>query len=77
MNHITLWAELDLAGDESTWGFMGFMGIMGWRLMNKKVPKGGQTTMLFDVSRRYPVLTSTGTRCMFDRMDSPPRESLR
>jgi hypothetical protein len=47
MNHITLWAELDLAGDESTWGFMGFMGIMGCRLMNKKVTVDEKNRMSF------------------------------
>jgi hypothetical protein len=54
MNHFTLRAELDAAADESTWGFMGFMDNIGGRLTNKPVGKGGQTTMLYDVSRRYP-----------------------
>ena len=54
MNHVTLRAELDMATDESTWGFMGFMGNADGRLMNKPVGKGGQTTMVFDVTRRYP-----------------------
>ena len=43
-----------MATDESTWGFMGFMGNADGRLMNKPVGKGGQTTMVFDVTRRYP-----------------------
>jgi hypothetical protein len=30
------------------------MGNAGGWLMNKPVGKGGQTTMLFDVLRRYP-----------------------
>jgi hypothetical protein len=50
MNHFTLWAELDAALDESTWGFGGYMGDCGGRLTNKPVGKGGQTTMVFDVS---------------------------
>jgi hypothetical protein len=79
MNYCTLRADLDLAVDESTWGFAGYCGEAGWRLMNKPVGKGkcntvllgvpltpasltcpyltttgGQTTMLYDVSRRYP-----------------------
>ena len=54
MNYITLQAELDVAGDESTWGFAGYMADAGGRLMNKPVGKGGQTTMIYDVSRRYP-----------------------
>ncbi len=54
MNHFTLKAEMDAAVDESTWGFMGFMGDIGGRLQNKPVGKGGQTTMLYDVSRCYP-----------------------
>ena len=33
---------------------MGFMGDIGGRLTNKPVGKGGQTTMLYDVSRHYP-----------------------
>ena len=41
-------------GDESTWGFSGYMADAGGRLMNKPVGKGGQTTMIYDVSRRYP-----------------------
>ena len=54
MNHFMLSAELDAAADESMWGFMGFMGDIGGCLSNKPVGKGGQTTMLYDVSRRYP-----------------------
>jgi hypothetical protein len=30
------------------------MGDAGGQLMNKPVGKGGQTTMVFDVTRRYP-----------------------
>ncbi len=54
MNYFTLRAELDAAADESTWDFMGYMGDIGGRLTNKPVGKGGQNTMLYDVSRRYP-----------------------
>jgi hypothetical protein len=54
MNYFTLWVELDNAADESTWRFGSYMGDARGRLMNKLVGKGGQTTMLFDVSRCYP-----------------------
>ena len=54
MNYCTRDADLDVAVDESTWGFAGYSGEAGWRLMNKPVSKGGQTTMLYDVSRCYP-----------------------
>jgi hypothetical protein len=54
MNYFTLWEELDNAADELAWGFGSYKGNAGGRLMNKLVGKGGQTTMLFDVSRRYP-----------------------
>jgi len=40
MNYCTLKADLDLAVDESTWGFAGYCGEAGWRLMNKPVGKG-------------------------------------
>jgi hypothetical protein len=52
--HLPLWAELDNAEDESTWEFGGYMGNAGGGLMNKPVRKGGQRTMLFGVSQRYP-----------------------
>lgn len=39
-NKATLWGAQDLAGDETTWGYMGFMGECGGRLMNKPVSKG-------------------------------------
>ena len=39
-NKVTLRAALDLAVDETTWGYMGFMGECGGRLMNKPKSKG-------------------------------------
>ncbi|KAL7528119.1 hypothetical protein ACHAXR_005384 [Thalassiosira sp. AJA248-18] len=54
MNNLTKQAEKDAALDESTWGFGGYMADTGGRLKNKPVGKGGQTTMIFDVTRRYP-----------------------
>ena len=53
MNYFTKYASLDLAGDESTWGFAGFGEVVS-RLINKPYSKGGQTTFLFDIRRRYP-----------------------
>ena len=40
--------------DETTWGFGGYCGDAGGRLRDKKVSKGGQTTMLYDIHCRYP-----------------------
>jgi hypothetical protein len=40
MNYFTLRADLDFGLDESTWGFMGYMGDCGGRLKNKPVSKG-------------------------------------
>ncbi len=54
IQYFTLCAELDVAGDESTWGFGGYMGDCGGWLINKPMGKGGQTTMLFDVLHWYP-----------------------
>ena len=49
MNYCTLRADLDLAVDESTWGFGGYCGEAGWRLMNKPVGKGKYNTALLSV----------------------------
>jgi hypothetical protein len=55
MNYVTLRADLDGTIDETTWGFCGYCGEVGGRLLNKKVPKGGgQPTMLYDIHQRYP-----------------------
>jgi hypothetical protein len=40
MNYCTAEADLDQTIDESTWGFAGFSGEAGGRLMNKPVKKG-------------------------------------
>jgi hypothetical protein len=40
VNYCCKSADLDPAMDESTWGFGGYMGEAGWRLMNKPFPKG-------------------------------------
>lgn len=54
INYFTLKADIDITIDESTWGFGGFTGECGGRLLNKPFSKGGQITMLFDINRRYP-----------------------
>lgn len=52
MNYCTNAADLDLAVDESTWGFSGYCGEAGWRLMNKPVGKGAcyKSIYLFSLS---------------------------
>lgn len=40
MNYLTEEAEADCALDESTWGFSGYCGDTGGRLMNKPIGKG-------------------------------------
>ena len=50
MNHVTLHGDLDGTIDETTWFFFGYCGEVGGRLLNKKVPKQGQSTMLYDIS---------------------------
>ena len=54
MNYVPRRADMDGTINESTWGFGGYMGECGGRLMGKKVPTGGQTTLLMDIHRRYP-----------------------
>lgn len=40
MNFVTKHADLDFGIDESTWGFSGYCGEVGGRLMNKPKDKG-------------------------------------
>jgi len=54
MNYLTLRADLDVTIDETSWGFGGYGSEACGRLMGKQVDKGGQTTMLYDINRRYP-----------------------
>ena len=44
MNYMTEHADLDNRIDEITWGFSGFFGNAGWRLMNKPKSKGDVTS---------------------------------
>ena len=58
LNAITEEAELDLCGDETTWGHGGFgesgSGLIG-RIINKPgITKGGQIVMVSDVNRIRP-----------------------
>ena len=56
-NAITKFADEMQTVDETTWGHAGFgesgSGLTG-RLMNKKVNKGGQTTIMSDSTRFRP-----------------------
>ena len=56
-NAITEYAEENQTVDETTWGHAGYgeagSGIIG-RLMNKKVNKGGQTSIITDSRRFFP-----------------------
>ncbi len=54
MNYLTLHADLDGTIDETTWGFGGYCDDAGGRLRDKKVSKGGQRTMVYDIHCRYP-----------------------
>ena len=54
LNYFTLKADSDASIDETTWGFGGFTGECGGRLLNKPFSKGGQTVMIFDINRRFP-----------------------
>jgi len=51
INYFTLRADLDCTADETTWGFGGFSGECGQRLINKPVSKGGQVVMMFAINR--------------------------
>ena len=48
MNYITKKADLDCTVDETTWGFSGYSGHAGGRLMNKPVSKGEYMCRLSD-----------------------------
>jgi hypothetical protein len=50
MNYVTRRAELDATIDESTWGFGGFAGDCGRRLINKPVSRGKPGTISFEYS---------------------------
>ena len=54
MNNVTGQADLDNTLDESTWGFGGYMGDVGGKLIGKPVDRGGQIAMIYDINRRYP-----------------------
>ena len=52
MNYLTLRGDSDGTTDETTWGFGGFGCEAVGRLINKKVTKGGQSTMFYNIHRR-------------------------
>ncbi len=49
MKCLTLCADLAGMIDETTWGFGGYGGEAVVRLRDKKVTKGGQSTMFYDI----------------------------
>jgi hypothetical protein len=54
MNYVTGRADMDGTINQFTWGFGGYMGECGGRLVGIKVPKGGQITFLMDIHCCYP-----------------------
>ena len=57
-NAVTLEAELDQCGDETTWGFMGYgengTGLVAGITAKPGVSRGGQIVIVSDVSRPRP-----------------------
>ncbi len=58
MNYVTKFADLDATIDESTWGFGGFSGECGGRLINKPVSRGEYYYMPFIYFSLIMLLTS-------------------
>ena len=54
MEYVTNEADADATIDKMTWGFCGYSGKVGGRLMNKPQSKGGQSTIVIDINQRYP-----------------------
>lgn len=54
MNYLTLVADGDGTIDETSWGFGGYGTEACFRVNGKQINKGGQTTLLYDINRRYP-----------------------
>ena len=58
VNAITHLADLDLCGDETTWGHQGFgergSGILQRIAIKPHVTKGGQVVMVCDIHRIHP-----------------------
>ena len=58
VNALTKWAELDICGDETTWGHEGFAetgtGISSRILGKPGITKGGQTVIVSDIHRIRP-----------------------
>lgn len=58
MNYVTNSADLDATVDESTWGFGGYSGDCGQRLMNKPVSRGKFVCQLY---MHTPIVTNINT----------------
>ena len=54
MNYLTMVADGDGTVDETSWGFGGHGTEAVYRILGKRMNKGGQTTLLYDINRRYP-----------------------
>ena len=54
MNYVTSEANADATIDKTTWGFCGYSGKVGDRLMNKPQLKGSQSTIVIDINQRSP-----------------------
>jgi hypothetical protein len=58
LNEVTVQVELDLCGDETIYGHMGYgepgSGLVS-KIVNKPVSKGGQIVLLSDASKNYPL----------------------
>jgi len=55
MNYVTQNADLDITIDETTWGFSGYSGDAGGRLMNKPVSKGESTYYVSSILFPKPI----------------------
>ena len=87
MNYVTQFADLDATIDESTWGFGGFSGECGGRLINKPVSRGKYkmafigfsliVSLILSLPRQYiiPVITYAGGQIamLFDINHRYPR----
>ncbi len=45
INYVTEWAICDSTIDQTTWGFSGYMGGAGWRLMKNPKCKGDMSCL--------------------------------
>jgi hypothetical protein len=65
MNYVMGRADLDCTIDKTTWGFSGYSGEAGGRLMNKPVSKG-ESPYYYDITSSLMLLT---LYCITPKMD--------